>query len=101
MIAAELPEGIALADPAAAVDALGDRERDLLGGHLQGRQRRGQMLGALPQGGGGDHQASGAHRRSMTSSSVTPSARAAKLSAMRWRSTGWARARTSSMEGAK
>ena len=38
--------------------------------------------------------------RSGSSSSVTPSARAAKLSAMRWRSTDGARASTSSGEGA-
>jgi hypothetical protein len=56
VVAAELPERIALADATAAMDALGDRERDLLGGHLQGRQRRGQMLGALPQGGRCGHQ---------------------------------------------
>ena len=39
------------------------------------------------------------HSRSITSAIVVPSARAEKLSAMRWRSTGWASATTSSTRG--
>ena len=90
--------------------ALCDGCRHTLGGDEQRRQTGCRLFGALPNAGGGyrigfrlapgQSYAKGAHKRSMTSSNVTPSARAAKLSAMRWRRTGFASASTSSMDGA-
>ena len=91
---AELPEAVALADAAAAMHALRHRRGDTLGRHQQRRQARAERLGArfvraaiptartplqpMPRRPAG---------RSPRPAS-TPSARAEKFSAMRWRSTG-------------
>ena len=47
LVGAELPEGLADADPPAAMHALGDGRGDALGGDQQRRQPVGQALGAL------------------------------------------------------
>src|SRR5262249_50056652 len=99
-VAAKLPEGLTLADTAATVHALRHGRGDSLGRDQQRRQRRGKLLRPMLQRGGLGHQRNGATSRSMICVMVTPSARAAKLSAMRWRNTGAASATTSSMEGA-
>ena len=81
-----------LRDAPAAMHALGDRRRHPVGGnHDRGHQGGGFFRGMAkicgPAARGfataAEPQASGAHSRSMTSSMVTPSARAANVSAMR------------------
>ena len=49
LVLAELPERLALADPAPAVHALRHGRGDPLGGDQQRRQRRGRLLGAVAQ----------------------------------------------------
>jgi hypothetical protein len=49
LVVAELPEGLALAHPAPAVNALHHGRRDPLGCDQQRRQGRRQLLGALAQ----------------------------------------------------
>src|SRR6185503_3017120 len=83
LILAELPEGLALADAAAAMHALRDRRGDAVGGDKQWRQRSGRLFGTMLKDPGFRHQRSGSSSRSMTWLSETPSARAAKVSAMR------------------
>ncbi len=49
LVLAELPEGLALTDPAAAVHPLRDRRGDPLGGDQQRRQRGRGLLGPVAQ----------------------------------------------------
>src|SRR6185437_4530766 len=99
LVLAELPERLASADAPPAVHALRHGGRDTLGLDQQRRQRRRELFGAVLER-RFRHQRNGAIRRSMMAAMVTPSARATKLSAMRWRSTGRASATTSSTDGA-
>src|SRR6202048_3390630 len=114
LVLAELPECLTLAHSAATVSPLCDRYRDPLRGDEKRRQDRGGLLGAIAERDGGRSaparprrsrrragQRDGTESCSMTRATVTPSARPAKLTAMRWRSTGGARAKTSSTDGLK
>jgi hypothetical protein len=111
-IGSELPEGFADAALAAAVPAgdhgVGDAPRL---GEAIGQQRRaltgaGKRVGAAQsvrsagRSTPSAHPAFGVTRSAMTSRMPMPSARAAKVSAMRCCRIGSARARTSSMDGA-
>ena len=105
-----LPEGIALADPAPAVHALDHRGGDAVGRDHQRRQGAGELErtmkgwtagpsapgAAMPR----PDYAIRAHIWAITVSTVTPSARAEKFTAMRWRRIGPASATTSSTDGA-
>src|SRR5205814_7300120 len=115
LILPELPEGLALPDPTSAMHPLRHGCCDPLGRDQQRRQNGGGLLGAVSQTGaqrtggaqpsgqapdgllanglGRDHR-SGIVMSSITCVTVTPSARPAKLTAMRWRNTGGAKART-------
>src|SRR6202043_3827156 len=113
-VLAELPEGLALADTPASVPPLSDGDGNPLGCDEKRRQdgrgllrpvaQRGGRRGAARQETGAGKrlrqaQRSGAEICSMTRATVTPSARPAKLTAMRCRRTGGAKARTSSIDG--
>src|SRR5690348_705933 len=90
-IAAKLPEMLAQAGFAAAVHTQRDCRGKPLGRDEQRRQRRAKRIGFSAENGGfvfSYRRKAFAHRcvrqrRSMTSTSVAPSARAEKLSAMR------------------
>ena len=106
MAGAELLERL---NQAAQAGQLRNRGGDAVGHDQKGRETRCRFFGPLPNsrwaGGAGfgascQFQAKGAHNRPITSSRVTPSARAAKFRAMRWRRTGFANASTSSTDGA-
>src|SRR5580693_3900794 len=113
-ILAELPEGLPLANTPASVHALSDGDGYPLGRDEERRQHGRGLLRPVAQRGGrrgaarqkpragkglGQAQRSGAEICSITRATVTPSARPAKLTAMRCRRTGGAKARTSSIEG--
>src|SRR5690554_6334152 len=108
-IGAELPEILADAAPAPAVPAGDDGVDDAPGfdqqvGHQRGAlARAGQCVcGDDPAGSLADtgHQPAALTSRATTSRTLMPSARAAKVSAMRCWSTGSASVRTSSTDGA-
>ena len=114
LVLTELPECLALADAAATMHPLRDGHGDPLSGNEKRRQHRSSLLRANAQRGRrraapnrqrrrrpriGPAHRNGAEICSMTRATVTPSARPAKLTAMRWRSTGGAKARTSSTDG--
>src|SRR6185369_8619554 len=121
LVLAELPEGLALPHPPPAMHSLCDGGGDSLSRDQQRRQNGSRLLRPVAQTGtqrtrsarppgkpadglpadslGRDHR-SGIVMSSITCVTVTPSARPAKLTAMRWRSTGGANARTSSIDGA-
>src|SRR5262252_2342205 len=108
-VAAELPERFTHAGFATAMYTQGNRGGEPLGGNEQRRQRCAERIGLCAENGGfvpTRGRKAFAHRwvrqrRSITSGMVAPSARAEKLSAMRWRNTGCASAATSSIDGAK
>ena len=105
---AKLPEGLARTGPPAPVDAVHHALRDPARGDDEarqtGRERRGRPRA---DGGAGAswrrwpprHRTVFATRRAITAEIVSPSARAANVSAMRCLSTGSASAATSSREG--
>src|SRR6185437_7500563 len=66
LILAELPEGLALADAAPAVHALGNRRRHAIGGDQKRRQRGCRLFPAMLKDSGFRHQRSGCSSRSMT-----------------------------------
>src|SRR5262249_30440672 len=114
LVLAKLPECLALADAPAAMDPLSHGHGDALGGNQQRWQTGSRLLCPIAQrrerlASPGQHRRrrprlgrahrNGAEICSMTSDTVTPSARPANLTAIRWRSTGGANARTSSVDG--
>src|SRR5665213_520646 len=99
--AAKLPEGLAHAGFAPTMNTEIDKRGEAFRGHKQGRQAGRKRLGLIAQARRAVCQRMLRHSRSITSLIVVPSARAEKLSAMRWRRTGWASAITSSTDGAK
>src|SRR5271165_3373602 len=114
LVLAELPEGLALADAAATMDPLRDGHRDPIGRDKERRQHRSGLLRPIaypgrrrlapgqyrcPRPRFGRNHRNGAEICSMTRATVMPSARPAKLTAMRWRNTGGASARISSIDG--
>src|SRR5439155_2913174 len=113
-ILAELPEGLALTDTPASMHPLSNGDGNPLGSDEERRQRGRGLLRPVAQRGGGrgsarqqpragkrlrQAQRSGAEICSITRATVTPSARPAKLTAMRCRRTGGAKATTSSIDG--
>src|SRR5262249_6303839 len=93
LVLTELPEGLALTHAPTAVHTLRHRDRNALRLHHTRWQLGSELLGVMAkralrggrghQGSGERPQRSGAIRRSITCGIVMPSARAAKLSAMR------------------
>src|SRR4051812_20616452 len=107
---AELPEGFAGAGAAAAMRAVGHGVGDALRLDEEGRHARGQPMGlgflgrkrlkgSLPRVGQDSDHPSGSTSLATMSLISIPSARAAKVSAMRCLSTGSASSIASSMEG--
>ena len=94
LVLAELPEGLAHPGAPPAVHARRHGGGDPVGLDQERRQTLAERLGGLAQPrrlaarGPPRSQATCRQRRSMTSSTPMPSARAAKVTAMRWRSTG-------------
>ena len=70
LVLAELPEGLALADPAAAVHPLRDGHGDPLGGDQKRRQNGGGLLGPIAQSG---ERRVGAGSATTTPASIGPS----------------------------